>query len=56
MKQKSKEVQTLEQRWELLKFEIEQLEDFYSRVDADHDVEAIQSVQRIISDLESESQ
>lgn len=53
---KSKEVQILEQRWELLKFEVEQLEDFYSRVGASNDVEAIQNVQRMIADLESATQ
>ncbi|HLG26722.1 MAG TPA: hypothetical protein VI423_02960 [Paenisporosarcina sp.] len=51
MKIKPKEVQVLEQRWELLKFELEQLVDFYSRCNSVDSVNVINEMQAIMEEL-----
>ena len=47
------EVQTLEQRWGLLKAELEQLEDFYSRCNSTSEINVIHDIQNMMIKMES---
>ena len=54
MELKPKEVQVLEQQWELLKVELQQLEDFYDRCsDCEGELDAIHEIQTLMSKIET---
>lgn len=48
---KSRKVQDLEMRWELLKFELELKEQFYDRIDSD-EINIIHDIQSLMSKIE----
>ena len=53
MNLKSEEVQALEMRWELLKVELEQLEEFYDRCNSENEINVIHDIQALISKMET---
>lgn len=50
---KSKEIQVLEQQWEILKIELEQLEDFYDRTNSENEINVVHDIQNLIDKLET---
>ncbi len=54
MELKSKEVQALEQQWELLKVELQQKEEFYDRCsDCEGEIHVIHDIQSLMSKIET---
>lgn len=53
MEIKSKDVQVLEQQWELLKLELMSLEDFYGRCNIENEINVIHDIQNLMNQIES---